>query len=72
MIDWSLSEMCDLNREKELEDALKALVMKIDAIFKHPSYGNMESIAYVHGMIYNGPNCMEEMKKAKELLEIKD
>lgn len=49
--------------------ALENLVNKVEDIDAHPSFKGMQSLYYIHGFKYDGPNWKAEIDTAKELLK---
>lgn len=52
----------------DLVNAMRDLVHRLDDIEQHQSYKAVWSIAWVHGIKYDGPNWSEPLKQCKELL----
>lgn len=52
----------------ELEVAASALVDKLEAIIKDPSYQGTWGFAMAHGLVYTGPNWEEEVRTLCTLL----
>lgn len=53
---------------QQVEQALVNLITKLDAVFADKSYRGVWTLAFVHGVAYNGPNVNVEMEAAKDLL----
>jgi hypothetical protein len=52
----------------EIKQAAKALVDKLDLIEENPQFQDVWGIAYVHGLVYTGPNWADELKNLREVL----
>lgn len=50
---------------------LRDLVAKLDEISDSPQWKSLFTIAFIHGQEYTGPNFGEELKAAKEVLDLK-
>lgn len=63
---YSGTDFCTLCRIADLEDALRNLVDKLDAV--QPTVEAWAVLAHVHGQRYDGPNYAVELQSARELL----
>ena len=52
----------------EVRNALAALVNKLDAVVSDPSFGQVFTSAYMHGIEYTGPDFGKELEEAKRAL----
>jgi hypothetical protein len=53
----------------EVIRALRALVEKLDEINAHPAFKSVWTLHHVHGGVYDGPNWVTELERAKKALE---
>ncbi len=56
-------------RVNQLETALRVLVDKLDVVHNSDDYMQVCGIAQVHVGPYNGPTYIEELERAKQVLE---
>ena len=61
--------MCNCAESVHLRAALEDLVTKLDAIFSSDDYLGTFALAVAHGAVYRGPDCSEELSKARALLK---
>ena len=64
-----LCPTCAEARLRDVKDALKNLVDKLDLIEKNDEYQGVWGLYHVHGGNYKGPTYEQEIKKARALLK---
>lgn len=52
----------------EVRAALKGLVEKLDEIAAHPAFKGVWTLYHVHGGVYDGPNWVEALERARKAL----
>jgi hypothetical protein len=52
----------------EVRAALKGLVDKLDEIAAHPAFKGVWTLYHVHGGVYDGPNWVEALERARKAL----
>ena len=50
-------------------DALRGLVDRLDEISAHPAFQSVWTLHHVHGGVYDGPNWVEALERARKALE---
>lgn len=56
------------NEVDRIVEILNKLVNKLELIHEDSNYKTVWSMYYIHGGRYNGPNYMEELRDAKQVL----
>jgi hypothetical protein len=67
--DRFLCSLCAEARLRDVTDALKKLLDRLDLIDGSPEYKGVWTFYHVHGMEYKGPTYEHEFKQARALVK---
>jgi hypothetical protein len=58
--------------DTRIREAARALVARLDELHDHPKYVGIWTFCYAHGLLYTGPDYVEQLKALRDALEDQD